>query len=168
MEGNHLLNFQVWKDLFFQWFWMFIVSSCLYIENFLIYTFFVCFRTCWWRYWSCAEDSSVFEWRGCQAACSFYWHCGHCQEKITGKVCCLIVQGVSVVGFTEYLMFFVSSFQCQEGLEPSRQRWFFGGKLLSDKLRIEEAKILPGYVVQVIVNPEPLSRVESWKVVPYM
>lgn len=51
--------------------------------------------------------------------------------------------------------------QCQEGLEPSRQRWFFGGKLLSDKLRIEEAKILPGYVVQVIVNPEPLSRVES-------
>jgi hypothetical protein len=42
-----------------------------------------------------------------------------------------------------------------------RQRWFFGGKLLSDKLRIEEAKILPGYVIQVIVNYEQLSRVES-------
>lgn len=44
--------------------------------------------------------------------------------------------------------------QSQEGLEPSRQRWFFGGKLLSDKMHIEEAKIQPGYVIQVIVNPE--------------
>lgn len=44
-------------------------------------------------------------------------------------------------------------FQFQEGLEPSRQRWFFGGKLLGDKLHIEDAKISPGYVVQVIVNP---------------
>lgn len=43
--------------------------------------------------------------------------------------------------------------QFQEGLEPSRQRWFFGGKLLGDKLHIEDAKISPGYVVQVIVNP---------------
>lgn len=43
--------------------------------------------------------------------------------------------------------------QYQEGLEPSRQRWFFGGKLLGDKLHIEDAKISPGYVVQVIVNP---------------
>ncbi|XP_066992015.1 ubiquitin domain-containing protein 1 [Anabrus simplex] len=51
--------------------------------------------------------------------------------------------------------------QSQEGLEPSRQRWFFGGKLLGDKLRIEEAKILPGYVVQVIVNHDQMSRVES-------
>lgn len=51
--------------------------------------------------------------------------------------------------------------QSQEGLEPSRQRWFFGGKLLGDKLRVEEAKIMPGYVVQVIVNHDQLSRVES-------
>lgn len=51
--------------------------------------------------------------------------------------------------------------QSQEGLEPSRQRWFFGGKLLGDKLRIEEAKIMPGYVVQVIVNQDHMSRVES-------
>nr|CAD7266692.1 unnamed protein product [Timema shepardi] len=51
--------------------------------------------------------------------------------------------------------------QSQEGLEPSRQRWFFGGKLLGDKLRMEEAKILPGYVVQVIVNSESMSRVDS-------
>ncbi|KAL1122832.1 hypothetical protein AAG570_003158 [Ranatra chinensis] len=44
--------------------------------------------------------------------------------------------------------------QYQEGLEPSKQRWFFGGKLLGDKLHVEDAKISPGYVVQVIVNPE--------------
>lgn len=44
--------------------------------------------------------------------------------------------------------------QSQEGLEPSRQRWFFGGKLMGDKMHIEEAKIQPGYVIQVIVNPE--------------
>lgn len=44
--------------------------------------------------------------------------------------------------------------QSQEGVEASRQRWFFGGKLLGDKLHVEEAKITPGYVVQVIVNTE--------------
>ena len=56
-------------------------------------------------------------------------------------------------------------FQMHEGLEPSRQRWFFGGKLLADKFRVEDAKIQPGYVVQVIVNPDlsdgSMSRVES-------
>ncbi|KAG8251663.1 Ubiquitin domain-containing protein 2 [Homalodisca vitripennis] len=52
-------------------------------------------------------------------------------------------------------------FASQEGLEPSRQRWFFGGKLLGDKLHVEEAKVSPGYVIQVIVNPEPVSRVDS-------
>ncbi|XP_060527018.1 ubiquitin domain-containing protein 1 [Cylas formicarius] len=44
--------------------------------------------------------------------------------------------------------------QSQEGIEASRQRWFFGGKLLGDKLHVEEAKIPTGYVVQVIVNVE--------------
>lgn len=52
-------------------------------------------------------------------------------------------------------------FQLQEGLEPSRQRWFFGGKLLGDKLRIEESKIQPGYVVQVIVNSDQQLHLES-------
>lgn len=46
-------------------------------------------------------------------------------------------------------------FQSQEGIEPSRQRWFFGGKLLGDKLHLDEIKIQPGYVIQVIVNQEP-------------
>ncbi|KAG1659352.1 Ubiquitin domain-containing protein 2 [Nymphon striatum] len=38
------------------------------------------------------------------------------------------------------------------GIEPSNQRWFFGGRLLYDKLTIEEAKIPAMCVVQVIVS----------------
>lgn len=52
----------------------------------------------------------------------------------------------------QYFFFQKLCFQSQEGIESSRQRWFFGGKLLGDKLRVEEAKIPPGYVVQVIIN----------------
>ncbi|KAL8604959.1 Ubiquitin domain-containing protein 1 [Nucella lapillus] len=40
----------------------------------------------------------------------------------------------------------------REGVEPERQRWFFGGKLLSDKLRIEDVNIPKGFVVQVVVS----------------
>ncbi|KAK7573751.1 hypothetical protein V9T40_010942 [Parthenolecanium corni] len=40
----------------------------------------------------------------------------------------------------------------KEGIEPSTQRWFFGGKLLGDRVRIDEIKVLPGYVIQVVVN----------------
>ncbi|KAL3863330.1 hypothetical protein ACJMK2_005091 [Sinanodonta woodiana] len=38
------------------------------------------------------------------------------------------------------------------GVDPLRQRWFFSGKPLNDKLRIEDTKIQKGYVVQVIVS----------------
>lgn len=53
--------------------------------------------------------------------------------------------------------------QSQEGIEASRQRWFYGGKLLGDKLLVEEAKIPPGYVVQVIVNMENYSPIPNKK-----
>ncbi|XP_030756869.1 ubiquitin domain-containing protein 2 [Sitophilus oryzae] len=53
--------------------------------------------------------------------------------------------------------------QSQEGIESSRQRWFYGGKLLGDKLHIEEAKIPLGYVVQVIVNMENYSPIPNKK-----
>lgn len=43
--------------------------------------------------------------------------------------------------------------QALESIEPFRQRWFFGGRLLSDKMKIEEIKLQAGYVVQVIVSP---------------
>ncbi|XP_068709466.1 ubiquitin domain-containing protein 2-like isoform X2 [Montipora foliosa] len=41
-----------------------------------------------------------------------------------------------------------------EGIEPSKQRWFYAGKMLTDKTTIGEAKIPKGYVVQVIL-PQP-------------
>lgn len=46
--------------------------------------------------------------------------------------------------------------QAIENVDPSRQRIFFSGKLLGDKLRVEDAKIHKGYVLQVIIS-DPLS-----------
>ncbi|XP_078269445.1 ubiquitin domain-containing protein 1 [Rhinoraja longicauda] len=40
----------------------------------------------------------------------------------------------------------------EEAIEPSRQRWFFSGRLLTDKMRLQETKIQKDFVVQVIVN----------------
>lgn len=42
-----------------------------------------------------------------------------------------------------------------EGIESAAQRWFFSGKLLSDKMRIKDVKIPKGFVVQVIVAESP-------------
>ncbi|CAG0917378.1 unnamed protein product, partial [Notodromas monacha] len=44
--------------------------------------------------------------------------------------------------------------QLQQGMEyePSSQRWFYGGKLLSDSTTVEDCKIPAGHVIQVIVN----------------
>ncbi|TSL75282.1 Ubiquitin domain-containing protein 1 [Bagarius yarrelli] len=42
--------------------------------------------------------------------------------------------------------------QAQEGIEVTRQRWFFSGKLLTDKTRLQDTKIQKDFVVQVIVN----------------
>ena len=36
--------------------------------------------------------------------------------------------------------------------EPSRQRWYYSGKLLSDKMRIGDANIPTGFVIQCVVN----------------
>lgn len=41
-----------------------------------------------------------------------------------------------------------------EGVEPSKQRWFYSGRMLTDKMTVDEAKIQKGYVVQVIL-PQP-------------
>ncbi|XP_005743936.1 ubiquitin domain-containing protein 1a isoform X1 [Pundamilia nyererei] len=43
----------------------------------------------------------------------------------------------------------------QEEIDVSRQRWFFSGKLLTDKTRLQDAKIQKEFVVQVIVNINP-------------
>lgn len=39
----------------------------------------------------------------------------------------------------------------REGLDPARQRWFFGGKLLADRAKVQEAGLQMGFVVQVAV-----------------
>lgn len=44
--------------------------------------------------------------------------------------------------------------QAQENVDACCQRWFYGGKLLGDKILVEDAQIQPGYIVQVIVNTE--------------
>ncbi|KAM6203294.1 ubiquitin domain-containing protein 1 [Sarcoramphus papa] len=45
--------------------------------------------------------------------------------------------------------------QAQEGIDVAWQRWFFSGKLLTDRTRLQETKIQKDFVVQVIVN-QPL------------
>lgn len=53
---------------------------------------------------------------------------------------------------------------CDEmGIEPQRQRWFFAGRLLGDKLRVEDTKIPKNYVVQVIVSPESGDNATWWQ-----
>ncbi|CAL9687916.1 unnamed protein product [Knipowitschia caucasica] len=42
--------------------------------------------------------------------------------------------------------------QEHEDIDISCQRWFFSGKLLTDKTRLQDAKIQKDFVVQVIVN----------------
>ncbi|XP_029466018.1 ubiquitin domain-containing protein 1 [Rhinatrema bivittatum] len=45
----------------------------------------------------------------------------------------------------------------EEAIEPSWQRWFFSGKLLTDRMKLQESKIQKDFVIQVIVN-QPLGQ----------
>lgn len=42
--------------------------------------------------------------------------------------------------------------QAQEDIDLAHQRWFFSGKLLTDKTRLQDTKIQKDFVIQVIVN----------------
>ncbi|KAF1374181.1 hypothetical protein PFLUV_G00246880 [Perca fluviatilis] len=46
--------------------------------------------------------------------------------------------------------------QAQEDIDGAHQRWFFSGKLLTDKTRLQDTKIQKDFVIQVIVNPQAL------------
>lgn len=46
--------------------------------------------------------------------------------------------------------------QAQHGIDTAHQRWFFSGKLLTDKTRLQDTKIQKDFVIQVIVNPQAL------------
>ena len=45
--------------------------------------------------------------------------------------------------------------EVQEDIDTTHQRWFFSGKLLTDKTRLQDTKIQKDFIVQVIVNPNP-------------
>ncbi|KAL2094873.1 hypothetical protein ACEWY4_009592 [Coilia grayii] len=45
--------------------------------------------------------------------------------------------------------------QAQEGVAAGTQRWFFSGRPLTDKMKLDELKISRDYVVQVIVSQPP-------------
>lgn len=51
------------------------------------------------------------------------------------------------------MVYFVCS-QAQENVDACCQRWFYAGKLLGDKILLEDSHIQEGHVVQVIVNTE--------------
>lgn len=38
------------------------------------------------------------------------------------------------------------------GFEAGDQRWYFGGRLLHDKMKFEDIKLQPGFVIQVVVR----------------
>lgn len=66
-----------------------------------------------------------------------------------------------VVRSTDSVLKVKKQIQSEEGVDASRQRWYFSGKLLQDKVKIEDAKISKGFVVQVIVAPEDPAPVSS-------
>ncbi|XP_038943062.1 ubiquitin domain-containing protein 2 isoform X3 [Rattus norvegicus] len=66
-----------------------------------------------------------------------------------------------VVRSTDTVFHMKRRLHATEGVEPGSQRWFFSGRPLTDKMKLEELKIPKDYVVQVIVsqpvqNPAPV------------
>ena len=45
----------------------------------------------------------------------------------------------------------------REGVAIARQRWFYSGRLLTDKMTVQDADIKKSYVVQIIVSEEDKS-----------
>uniref|UniRef100_A0A3P8QBF0 Ubiquitin-like domain-containing protein n=1 Tax=Astatotilapia calliptera TaxID=8154 RepID=A0A3P8QBF0_ASTCA len=68
----------------------------------------------------------------------------------TGKDLRLSVSMVDTIGQLK------KQLQVQEDIDAVHQRWFFSGKLLTDKTRLQDTKIQKDFVIQVIVNPQAL------------
>ncbi|XP_066962991.1 ubiquitin domain-containing protein 1 isoform X2 [Macrobrachium rosenbergii] len=49
----------------------------------------------------------------------------------------------------------------QEDLNGWRQRWYYSGKLLGDRLHVCECNIVPNYVVQCIITEDNITAVDS-------
>lgn len=83
---------------------------------------------------------------------------GECQLRLrlsTGRDLRLAVRSTDTVGMMKRRL------QSLEGVPSSTQRWFFSGRPLTDRLRLDQLNISRDYVVQVILSqplpPEPES-----------
>lgn len=83
---------------------------------------------------------------------------GECQLRLrlsTGRDLRLAVRSTDTVGMMKRRL------QNLEGVPSSTQRWFFSGRPLTDRLRLDQLNISRDYVVQVILSqplpPEPES-----------
>ncbi|KAG7217077.1 hypothetical protein INR49_027617, partial [Caranx melampygus] len=83
---------------------------------------------------------------------------GECQLRLrlsTGRDLRLAVRSTDTVGMMKRRL------QSQEGVPASTQRWFFSGRPLTDRLRLDQLNISRDYVVQVILSqpppPEPVT-----------
>ncbi|TKS82790.1 Ubiquitin domain-containing protein 2 [Collichthys lucidus] len=83
---------------------------------------------------------------------------GECQLRLrlsTGRDIRLVVCSTDTVGVMKRRL------QSHEGVPAATQRWFFSGRPLTDRLRLDQLNISRDYVVQVILSqplpPEPVS-----------
>lgn len=81
---------------------------------------------------------------------------GECQLRLrlsTGRDLRLLVRSTDTVGMMKRRL------QSHEGVPATTQRWFFSGRPLTDRLRLDQLNISRDYVVQVILSqpPEPVS-----------
>lgn len=86
---------------------------------------------------------------------------GECQLRLrlsTGRDLRLSVRSTDTVGVMKRRL------QNHEGVPAVTQRWFFSGRPLTDRLRLDQLNISRDYVVQVILSqpppPEPDSTAE--------
>lgn len=69
----------------------------------------------------------------------------------TGRDLRLPVRSTDTVGMMKRRL------QSQEGVPAPTQRWFFSGRPLTDRLRLDQLNISRDYVVQVILSQPPAS-----------
>uniref|UniRef100_A0A3P8TCJ5 Ubiquitin domain containing 2 n=1 Tax=Amphiprion percula TaxID=161767 RepID=A0A3P8TCJ5_AMPPE len=77
---------------------------------------------------------------------------GDCQLRLrlsTGRDLRLTVRSTDTVGMMKRRL------QSQEGVPATTQRWFFSGRPLTDRLRLDQLNISRDYVVQVILSQRP-------------
>lgn len=74
--------------------------------------------------------------------------CPHQVRLSTGKDLRLSASMADTIGLLK------KQLQTQHDIDAAHQRWFFSGKLLTDKTRLQDTKIQKDFVIQVIVNPQ--------------